>query len=58
MSDDQAREWLGSYRAGFDAALATLRDRRPADLVEIDTSTRTPDEIADSLLELIEPRRE
>lgn len=58
MSDDQARAWLGSYRAGFDAALATLRDRRPTDLVEIDTSTRNPDEIADSLLELIEPRRE
>ena len=58
MSDDEARAWLGRYRQAFDSALEVLEERRPADVVRYDTSTRNPDEIADSLLELIESRRE
>jgi shikimate kinase len=58
MSDDEARAWLGRYRKAFDSALEVLEERRPADVVRYDTSTRSPGEIADSLLELLESRRE
>lgn len=58
MSDDEARAWLGRYRDAFDSSLAVLEEHRPKDVVRYDTSTLNPDEIADSLLELIESRRE
>jgi shikimate kinase len=58
MSDDEARAWLGRYRDAFDAALEVLEERRPADVIRYDTSARSPGEIADSLLELLESRRE
>lgn len=58
MSDAAARTWLGRYRAGFESALAVLEERRPADVVRYDTSDKSPDEIADSLLELLASRRE
>ena len=58
MGNDEARAWLGRYRDGFDSALAVLEQRRPADIARFDTSSRTPDEIAESLCELIEERGE
>jgi broad-specificity NMP kinase len=58
MSDEQAKAWLGRYRDAFEASLATLREHRPTDVIEFDTSTRNPNEIADALIELMEPQRE
>lgn len=54
MSDGDASAWLGRYRAGFESSLAVLQLSRPADLVRIDTSRQRPDEIAASLVDLIE----
>jgi MoxR-like ATPase len=58
MGDDEARAWLARYRAGFESALAVIEKHRPAEVVRYDTSVQRANEIADSLLELLESRRE
>jgi hypothetical protein len=56
MTDDEALAWLGRYRVAFESSLAVFQQRRPADLIRFDTSSMSPDEIAASLIDLIEAR--
>lgn len=56
MSDAEGIDWLGRYRTAFDEALSVFRQRHPADLVRIDTSSMNPDDIASSVLDWIGTR--
>jgi RNase adaptor protein for sRNA GlmZ degradation len=56
LNDDEALAWLGRYRTAFESSLSIIRQLRPTDLVRFDTSSMSPDEIAESLIELIETR--
>lgn len=53
MSDTDASAWLGRYRAGFESSFTVLQQRRPTALVRIDTSSMSPNEIAESLIDLV-----
>ena len=56
MSDAEGIDWLGRYRTAFDESLAVFQQLHPRDLVRIDTSGMSPDEIATSVLERIGTR--